>query len=107
MNEEITAKVYSLTTEKGNWLGEVVLTSDGMFAALTDYGDFCYAWRAYGKDKSFEDFILSLDICYFANKMYQGINYIDSSYKIQKATQLFAEKILPPLQKEIKKQMKL
>lgn len=101
MNENITAKVYSLQTEKGGWLGEIVLTSDGMFAAITDWGNFNFAWRAYGKDESFENFILSLDVCYFANKMYQGMTYVADGRKIQQAAERFAEKILPALKKAI------
>jgi hypothetical protein len=99
--EEITAKVYSLKTEKGGWLGEVVLTSDGMFAAVTDWGNFSYAWRAYGKDDSFQDFILSLNVEYFADKMEEGLSYIVHTMHSQKACHKFAEKILPALQEAI------
>jgi len=37
--EEIKSKCYTLYSESGNWLGQVVLTSDGLFASVTDWGN--------------------------------------------------------------------
>lgn len=99
---EVTAKSYTLRDENGNWLGQVVLTSDGMFASVTDYGNLSYAWRAFGDD--FEKFIIGLNIGYFASKIASGIAYINYSRKTDKACEKFAEMILPALQKELKKQ---
>ena len=31
----VTAESYTLRTESGQWLGQVVLTSDGMYASVT------------------------------------------------------------------------
>ena len=70
----IQSYVYSLTTPNGGWLGQVVLTSDGMFASVTDWGNFSYAWRGFGKD--FREFILSLNNDYFGSKMAEGNAYI-------------------------------
>jgi hypothetical protein len=103
MNEKVTAESFTLRTESGQWLGQVVLTSDGLFSSVTDYGNFAYAWRSYG-EKDFKDFILQLDIPYFAGKMYQGISYVAYGKKFEKAAERFAEMILPALQAEIKKQ---
>jgi hypothetical protein len=97
---EITAKSYTLRDENGNWLGQVVLTSDGMFASVTDYGNLSYAWRHFGDD--FNDFILHLNVGYFASKMATGMAYINYSRKTDKACERFAEKILPALQKALK-----
>lgn len=33
--EQVTAQSYTLYTDSGAWLGQVVLTSDGMFASVT------------------------------------------------------------------------
>ena len=97
---KIESKSYTIYYESGQWLGQIVLTSDGMFAAVTDYGNLSYAWRSFGND--FEEFICDLNIGYFASKMQTGMSYIAFTRKTQKACDLFAEKILPPLQKLIK-----
>lgn len=87
--------------EQGEWLGQIVLTNDGMFASVTDYGNLSYAWRAYG-DKDFREFLCSLNTQYFGSKLYTGMAYILYGKKCEKACNLFAEKILPPLQKALK-----
>lgn len=96
--EVVTAKSYTLTGERGEWLGQVVLTSDGMFASVTDYGNLSYCWRAYGSGKDFREFLTSLNVEYFGTKMYTGMSYILYSKKCEQACMRFAEKILPPLQ---------
>jgi len=96
----VTAKSYTLTTPTGGWLGQVVLTSDGMFASVTDYGNLSYAWRAFGTD--FRQFILSLDVSYFSTKLSTGSTHISYSSKVDKACILFAEKILPALQEALR-----
>lgn len=100
---EITIKNYLLRGENGEWLGQVVLTSDGMFASVTDYGNLSYAWRSFGG--SFRSFILSLNVDYFGGKMYQGITYISYGPKFEKSCKRFAEKILPALQKALKEEI--
>ena len=100
---EVTAKSYSLRTEDGQWLGQVVLTSDGMFSSVTDYGNLSYAWRSY-RDGQFEEFILGLNIEYFGSKLQNGLSYIAHSNKTRSACLRFAEKILPALKIEIMKQ---
>lgn len=100
----ITAKSYTLYDENRNWLGQVVLTSDGFFASVTDYGNLSFAWRSYG-DIDFREFIIKLDVAYFGGKMYQGNTYILYSKKCERACYLFAEKILPALQNALKKEL--
>jgi hypothetical protein len=97
----VTAKSYTLRTESGQWLGQVILTSDGVFASVTDYGNFSYAWRSTG-EKDFREFIISLNISYFGDKMYTGMSYIAFGKKIEKSCERFAEKILPSLQAALK-----
>lgn len=101
---DITAKSYTLRTEHGDWLGQVVLTSDGMFSAVTDYGNFGYCWRSTG-DKDFREFIIGLNVPYFETKMATGMSYIAHGRKIDQACKRFAEKILPPLQEVLKKEI--
>lgn len=104
MDKIVTAKSYTLRTENGGWLGQIVLTSDGMFASVTDYGNLSYAWRGWG-NKDFREFLISLDIPYFGGKMYSGNTYIIYGKKYQDAAMLFAEKILPALQKALKEEI--
>lgn len=101
---EITAKSYTLRDDNGSWLGQIVLTSDGMFASVTDYGNLSYAWRSYG-EKDFRQFICSINVDYFGSKLYTGMAYILYGKKCEKACQLFAEKILPVLQKALKEEL--
>jgi hypothetical protein len=102
MSEKVTAESFTLRDDFGQWLGQVVLTNDGMFASVTDYGNFSYAWRSYGDD--FKKFLLSLNVSYFGTKMYSGNTYILYGKKTEQAAQRFAEKILPALQEELRKQ---
>lgn len=100
---EIKLKSYTLRTEQGDWLGQVVLTNDGLFASVTDYGNLSFAWRSFGYD--FRQFIIGLNVPYFGQKMYQGNTYILHSKKYEKACYTFAEKILPALQEALKKEI--
>ncbi len=102
---EIKTKSYTLRGENGEWLGQVVLTSDGFFASVTDYGNLSYAWRSFGND--FREFICSLNVGYFGTKMYTGMAYILYGKKCEQACNKFAEKILPPLQKMLREEIAL
>jgi hypothetical protein len=101
---EIKTKSYTLRGEHGEWLGQVVLTSDGMFASVTDYGNLSYAWRSYG-DKDFREFLSTLNVDYFGSKLFTGMSYILYGKKCEQACQRFAEKILPPLQAILKREL--
>lgn len=101
----VKAESYTLTTKQGDWLGQVVLTNDGLFASVTDYGNLSFAWRSFGDD--FRQFIIGLNISYFGQKMYQGNTYILHSKKCEKACYTFAEKILPALQQALKEEIEL
>jgi hypothetical protein len=101
--EKIKSKSYTLRGENGEWLGQIVLTSDGFFASVTDYGNLSFAWRSYGKD--FREFLCSLNTTYFGSKLYTGMAYILYGRKCEKACERFAEKILPPLQKMLREEI--
>jgi hypothetical protein len=98
----VTAESITLNDENGNWLGQIVLTSDGMIAAVTDYGNFGYAWRSYGEN--FKKFLCGLNVSYFSNKMSSGMSYVAHGRNIDKAADRFAEHILPVLQKYLMEQ---
>ena len=96
---EVTSKSYTLRNKTGQWLGQVVLTSDGMFASVTDWGNLSYAWRSFGTD--FREFILNLSPDYFGTKMFTGMAYILHSRKCEAACNRFAKEILPALQQAL------
>ena len=64
------AKAVTLHTVRNGsqyWLGEITYTSTGMLAGVTEYGNFAFAWRAFGGD--FEKFLLSIEPDYLEGKL--------------------------------------
>ena len=102
--QEIKSKSYTLKDKGGHWLGQIVLTTDGMFASVTDYGNLYYAWRSTGDD-DFRKFMAEIDVEYFAWKLYSGMSYIVYSRKVEQACKRYAEKILPYLQEVLKEEL--
>lgn len=101
---EIQTYNYTLKTDNGGWLGQIVLTSDGLFSAVTDWGNFSYAWRSFGD--TFKSFLSQLNVAYFAEKMAASVSYsFGNSKKINSACYKFAEHILPALQKVLKEEI--
>lgn len=100
---EVKSKSYTLRDENNQWLGQVVITSDGMFASVTDWGNLSYAWRSYGND--FREFLCSLNVGYFGSKLYTGMAYILYGKKCEKSCSRFAEMILPALQKVLREEL--
>lgn len=100
---EVKSKSYTLRDENNQWLGQVVITSDGMFASVTDWGNLSYAWRSYGND--FREFICSLNVGYFGSTLFTGMVYILAGKKCEKSCYRFAEKILPALQKVLREEL--
>ena len=100
----VKSKSYTLIGDRGEWLGQIILTSDGMFASVTDFGNLSYAWRSFGKT-DFREFICNLNTDYFASKLYIGMSYILHGKKCEVACKRFAAEILPPLQKLLKEEL--
>ena len=101
---QVKSKSYTLRGENGEWLGQIVLTSDGMFASVTDYGNLSYSWRSFS-NQDFRSFIIGLNTDYFGGKLFTGMAYILYGKKCEQACKRFAEKILPPLQKLLKEEL--
>jgi len=104
--EKVTAKSYTLYDDGGSWLGQIVLTSDGMFASVTDYGNLSYSWRSYTQ-KDFREFLVGLNVDYFGGKMYTGMAYTLYGKKCEDSCHRYAAKILPALQKALKEELEL
>lgn len=93
---------YKLKTEKGHWLGEVILTQGKEFYSLTDWGNFNFSWYT---PMEIREFILSIDVDYLAAKMYQGISYQCGTREMRGYCERFAAKILPVLKDAIKEEL--
>lgn len=101
---EIKSYVYSLRTDKNSWLAEIVITDDGMISGVTDWGNFAYAWRAFGDN--FKIFLSDIDTSYFADKIISTLPYgVKITKKIKERLYMLAEHILPVLQKVIKEEL--
>lgn len=100
---KVTAESITLHDKNGNWLGQIVLTSDGALMSVTDYGNLSYAWRTNGDD--FKKFLMGLNVSYFGQKMYSGLTYIVYNKKVEQACYRYAEKILPALQEHLRKEL--
>lgn len=100
----VKTRSYTLRKPNGCWLAQILISSDGMFSAVSDYGNFSYAWRSTG-DSDFRKFLSELDVPYFGGKMYQGITYYAYGKKFEKAADRFAEEILPPLKEVLKAEL--
>lgn len=96
----IKLKTFTLRTENDNWLGQIIISSDGMFSGVTDYGNLSFAWRHTGQD--FRTFLISLNIDYFGGKLQNGLSYIAYTKQTSKACIRFAKEILPKLQEVLK-----
>lgn len=104
MPKKVDSESITLKNDNKNWLGQIVLTSDGAFMSVTDWGNFCFTWRSYGGNtlREFKEFLLSINSGYFGCKMAEGIGYIVSARAVEQKCYVFAEKILPVLQRYIK-----
>lgn len=96
--KEVKSKSYTLRGENWEWLGQIVITSDGMFASVTDYGNLSYAWRSFGNE-DFRKFLIEINTSYFGTKLFTGMAYILHTRKCERACERYAEQILPALQK--------
>ena len=100
----VESESITLRTEEGNWLGQIIVTSDGAYTSITDWGNLSYSWRNCGEKTlaGFKDFLCQLEVEYFAEKLFCGINYICCDKKVERACRRYAAKILPALKKHIK-----
>ncbi|MBC9783507.1 hypothetical protein H1S01_03145 [Heliobacterium chlorum] len=59
MSDETKFWRYSVPPEKGQGWGIFLLDSTGMFAAVTDYGNYVFKWTHHGKD-DFRKFVIDV-----------------------------------------------
>ena len=100
--ENIESETFILRDAHGDWLAQIVLTEDGMFAAVSEWGNFAFAWRGIATHLTFKEFLSGIDEDYFGGKMAGGYAYVTHNNKVDKAAHKFAIKILPALKNYIK-----
>ncbi len=103
-SKEVKTKSYTLFDKNGSWLGQIVLSSDGLFASVTDWGNLSYAWRAFG-NQDFRAFLCGLNEDYFAQKMFIGMSYILHGKKCELACKRYASRILPALKEVLREDL--
>jgi hypothetical protein len=76
MTRAVTTWRYYMPSTKDQAWAEVLLTSSGMFAVVSDYGNYAYPWRAHG-ERDFREFVAGLakDGNYAAGKLSQRTAY--------------------------------
>jgi hypothetical protein len=68
---------YYLPNENGEGWAEIVIGSNGFFAAVSDYGNYAFAWRHHGYDDVRKFFLRApRDWNYFAGKLGDGDGYV-------------------------------
>lgn len=99
--ERIRAKSFTLRKANLEFIGQIVITSDWMFSCVSEYWNFSFAWRSFG-NWDFREFLSELNNSYFWQKMYQGMAYVVSNKKVEKACYRFTDEILPTLREALK-----
>lgn len=72
-NGSKTLRRYNLRTEKGAWLGMVVISDDGYFSTVSDYGNYAYWWGH--AEMEFRAFLCQLEPDYLCSKLAPGRVY--------------------------------
>lgn len=100
--------IYHLKTDSGDWLAQIVLTSDGVMYVMSDWGNFNVCWRAYKSLESFKKFLLSINPYYFANNAISSNSYIYGiTKKTDAAARRFSLNVFVPFQKILIKEMEV
>lgn len=76
MNAPVTVWRYSLPPEADRISGWAIVLMDasGMFAAVSDYGNYAYKWSSFGHD-DFRRFVIGLEADYTRRKLSPGQSY--------------------------------
>jgi len=64
---------YTVRTDKGTWLGTFVISDDGYFSTVSDYGNYAFFWSHAGD--CFRSFLARLDADYLVGKIKPGYVY--------------------------------
>lgn len=64
---------YNVRHENGSWLADIVISDDGYFSTVSDYGNYAYAWTH--AEMEFRAFLAKLDADYLIGKIKPGHVY--------------------------------
>lgn len=68
-----TLRRYNVRNAKGRWLADIVISDDGFFATVSDYGNYAYAWTHAGD--CFRSFLFNTEADYLVSKLKPGYVY--------------------------------
>jgi len=120
MDNTIKTYHYTIQSMKGVRIGQVVLTSTGMFSAVSEYGNFACSFPAFLDGKSKEDiryYLTYIDTYALSNTIGEGMGYLINQVtnpkeinvfgrRVYQTCQAFAEEILPRLQDMLRRELK-
>ena len=87
---------YDLFNTNEDWLGTVILTKDGLFSAVTDWGNFANSLLS--DNDNLRESILEMDENDFSELVETDMELMDKS-------DCFSRNILPALKEAIKKEL--
>jgi len=95
---------YNLSYDRnGGWLGDIILTKEGLFFSNTDVGDFTYDFyfgSVVSSNNDVRTFFLEMDKDYFLNKIIKNLSDFSAS-----ECKEYVNNILPALKEAIKKEL--
>jgi hypothetical protein len=74
-NGSTTLRRYRLRTDKNRWLADIVISDDGYFSTVSDYGNYAFWWGAAGD--CFRSFLADLNSGYLCSKLGGARQYYD------------------------------
>jgi hypothetical protein len=75
-NGSTTLRRYRLKNESGRWLADVVISDDGYFSTVSDYGNYAYWWSHAGD--CFRSFLAHLNPDYLCSKLGGAPDFYDA-----------------------------
>lgn len=100
---DVKVFMYDLKDERGEWLARVILTSDGLYMAYSEYGNFYHVFNSPGK-AGIRVFMTKISPDYFGGKLCE-VDWYTSAKKVEMAARRHAKFVLPVLQEAICKQL--
>lgn len=88
-------KAYKILKD-GYWLADVVISEEGHFFCISDWGNWNFHWGHSGSG-DFRKFLAGLGESYFVGKMQQGMAYVSHTIATQAAAKRFAANVLPAI----------
>lgn len=96
----VTHYRYSIPSVRGEGWAEVVLGTDGFFAAVSDYGNFAFRWGHRGAGVGIREFLIGVWSDYFVGKIQHGdefdvdgtiANFRDDIRRLRRSRRIDAE----------------